>query len=203
MNLKMLGLASVAAMALMACVGVSSAAAVTHTVLCKATETPHCTSFYGAGTEIVAKNITNTEPTITGDGEFFKETKCKKSTIAGKTESSTTPAGKIATFSFGECTNTIKVLKNGNFQVHHDAEHNGNITVGEYEIEVIAGINCKFGGFIEEGITLTGSGLLPKIAVTVSMKNTGGHFLCPFSATWHAEYALEKPIPLYVGEENV
>jgi hypothetical protein len=198
----MLSLGAIAAAALMAVVGAGAAQA-TKTVLCEATESP-CENPYPEGTAIQAKLKGEAHATLTAAGGFVEVT-CKESTIEGETESVDTPEGHIQGLTFGNCDHTVKVLNpGGKLQIHHDAEHNGELTVlpdaqGETEVTVeAAGLDCIFGGTIQSGLTLTG-GNPATVDATATIPKVGGSIFCPGSAVWHAEYEVTSPTPLYVG----
>ena len=200
--LKILAIAAIAAIALMAMAGVGSAGAETY--LCKATEdTCSQANAYGVGTEIKANLVPKTKAVLTASGEL-PTVECGSSTVEGKTETATTPEGKLSGLTFGECNQTVEVLEKGSLQIHWDAEHNGTVTTRGIRIRVKAlfgSLSCDFGGEIKEGLTLTGSSA-PKIdaTATVPVTQETGIIECPTSAVWHAEYEVTKPTPLYVSE---
>jgi hypothetical protein len=204
--LKILGLAAVAAAALMAFVGAGTASA--ETTACELTEEPCTTHGWGVGTEVVAHNEVE-PPRLTAAGGLV-EVICQKSTIEGSVTAATTPVVALSKLTFEECNNTVEVLKPGELVLHHDEnkatgenKHNGNITVRNFRVRIKAsGLTCTFGGEIKEGITLTSGGAAgeetkPTVDATAEIKLEEG-FFCPSTGIWHAKYLVTKPKPLYI-----
>jgi hypothetical protein len=197
--LKMLGLAAVAAAAVMAFVGAGTASA--ESTLCKVTVDP-CpeASRYGAGTVIKAQLEAGTHATLHAG---FAEITCKKSTVEGKIETATTPSGKITSLTFTECgTAVVKVLKTGTLTAHHTSAHNGNLTVSGVEVTIEQnGVHCIYGGNITTGLALTASSSSTTPATmnsTAKIPLLSGGFFCANPANWTAKYEVTTPIPLYV-----
>lgn len=199
--LKMLGLAAVAAAALMAFVGAGTASATT--TLCKATESAcSSTNMYPVNTEIKAKLVAGGKAVLTNSGEL-PTVECSKSEVEGKTETTTTPEGNISKLTFEECNQTVEVLEKGKLQVHYDAEDNGTLTATGVRVRVKAlfgSLSCDFGGTVSSGLTVTG-GTAPKMDATavIPMIQETGFIECPETATWHAEYEVTTPKPLYIS----
>ncbi len=119
---KILGLAAVAAMALMAFVGTGTASA---TVLCKTNLTTGCAAAgqdYPAGTGIHATS--ESSGILETTGGVILDT-CTGSTVKGKTSNtgsaSTTVSGPIEELAWGVCRRTTNTLKLGSLEVHHIA----------------------------------------------------------------------------------
>jgi len=190
--LKMIGLAAVAAAALMAFAGAGTASA--ETTLCADTAGASC---YGKGTVVDASLVAGTKAVLTPAGFFGSNVECAISTVKGKVETTTTASGKIEQLTFEECTDPVTVTKPGKLAIHHDGEHNGKLTVTGYEVHVEqSSLPCTFAGNITEGITVTG-GSMAKVDATATLEGTSS-FPCPSSAVWHAEYTVNQPEPLYV-----
>jgi hypothetical protein len=206
---KILGLAAVAAAALMAFVGAGTASAQNpeEAVLCKVTPTEgHCPmtpvdQMVTEGTTITSQLVAGTTAKLTPAGELPEDV-CKKSTTSGKTESTTTPHG-LLTLTFSECSQTTEVLSGGELTIHHDGEHNGTVTsTGSItRIKALFGsLSCDYGGEIHEGLTLTGGNPAILMATaTVHLVKETGFISCPETAIWHGEYEVTSPKPLYVG----
>lgn len=198
---KMLGLAAVAAAALMAFVGAGTASA--ETTLCKVTETPcSSTNMYPVGTEIKSSLVAGTKAVLTPAGEL-PTIECEASAVEGKTETTTTPEGKISTLSFTKCNQTVETVETGKLQIHYDAEHNGTLTASGVRVRVKAlfgALSCDFGGEVNAGLTVTG-GAPAKVdaTATIPMIQKTGSINCPESAVWHAEYNVTSPNPLYIS----
>jgi hypothetical protein len=198
---KMLGLAAVAAAALMAFVGAGTASA--ETTLCEVTENS-CSSanMYPTGTEIKASLVGGTKAVLTPSNEL-PTIECSVSEVEGKTETTTTPEGNNTKLSFTSCNQTVETLEKGKLQIHYDAEDNGSLTASGVRVRVKAlfgSLSCDFGGNVTSGLTATG-GTSPKVdaTATIPMIQETGFIECPKSAVWHAEYNVTSPSPLYVS----
>jgi hypothetical protein len=214
---KILGLAAVAAAALMAFVGAGTASATT--TGCTVTD---CSSgMIGPGTgdeEIHAVLKAGTKAILTPSNEL-PTVECEESTVKANVETTTTPEGKIAELTFKKCNNTVEVLEPGSLVLHWDAEHNGYLTVHGFHVRVkglFGSLSCDFGETITANEPPPGPGEPPKNALTVTGGDPAivdatatipltpggetGFIECPKSAVWHAEYEVTNPKPLYVSE---
>ncbi len=199
--MKVLGLAAIAAAALMAFVGAGTASAAPNdTVLCKTTTLP-CTGHYPVGTTIHAELATGTATLKAG----FATITCKKSTVQGKTATTTTPEGNIEVLTFTECGEAkVVVLKKGKLQIHHTGGHVGNLTVSGVEVTVeVGGVSCTYGGTISTGLTVTGGAPASMVANEASIPKVAGGFLCANPSKWTAHYKVTTPNPLYISTETL
>lgn len=199
--LKMLGLAAIAAMGLMAFVGAGTASA---TVLCTATETP-CSAAHTisptndptmvatqVGTGILQEDKeTNPATYVTCSGSEMKAT----STKAGN--STETPTGEVTSLTWSGCTHTVNTVALGTMEVHHiEGTDNGTVTSSGTQVTTnIIGVSCTFKG-TDLG-TLTG-GTSPVMDISATVDLVAGSFLCPEHATWTDTYNITSPTPLYV-----
>ena len=205
---KMLGLAAIAAAALMAFVGASTASA---TVLCKTpgTGTPTGTTCpaswaYPAGTKITAENSGVVKLDTT-----FKTVECNKSTLSGETSNEGSATETVtgpeagASLTFTECNCTVNVLKPGTLETHWiSGSHNGTLTGNNSEVTVscstiFGNVHCIYVTENDDLGELTGGA--PAIfhsKATISRKPTNG--LCSEESTWTATYTITSPNPLYV-----
>ncbi|MDQ3725056.1 MAG: hypothetical protein M3335_04055 [Actinomycetota bacterium] len=202
--IKMLGLAAVAAAALMAFVGASTASA---TVLCKVnTATTGCHvggNAYAKGTTIKG-NLTATAILETVGGEVLN--KCTGSTLEGKTETTggaaETVEGKILTLSWSGCEKHTTTLSTGKLVIHYSEKDNGTLTASGTEVTIngIFGTSCVYGA--GEGLNLgtVVGGSPATIAINTIVPRISGGFLCPAEARWTASYELTSPKPLYIAE---
>jgi hypothetical protein len=201
---KMLGLAAVAAAALMAFVGASTASA---TVLCKSAGGTTCPAgeAYGANTTIHAVN-TGTVKLDTS----FKTIECTGSTVQGETENegsaTETVKGKTGgTLTFTGCNCTVTVLNAGTLEIHWiEGGSNGTVTSSGSETTT----SCKtiFGTvhciYVTNGThvgTLTGGNpatLSASATIPVDAEHSNG--LCPQESKWTANYEVTSPTPLFV-----
>jgi hypothetical protein len=218
---KMLGLAAVAAAALMAFVGASTASA---TVLCAAeptngnpaTKGTVCPTnlAYLAGTEIHAVNEGNLVLTT---GSEFTEITCKKGTVLGDTENegsaTETVKGKITKLTWEECSTpngacTVTTVKPGTLEVHWIPDtFNGTLTANGQEItsscaSIFGTIHCIYVAAEEDLGTVTGGN--PATAdfesTPINIVSTSG--LCPSGPKWDAKYEITSPKPLYVADHT-
>jgi len=210
---KMLGLAAVAAAALMAFVGASTASA---TVLCSepGTGTPTGTTCpagkaYGTATTGVHIHAVNTT-TVKLD-TTFKTVECTGSTITGDTnneggagQSITGPEG---TLTFTGCNCTVNVLKAGTLKIDWiSGTHNGTLTSNGSEVTVscstiFGNVHCIYETTEDDLGDLTGGN--PAIfhsTAVINKKPTSE--LCSKESTWTATYEVTEPKPLYVTDHT-
>jgi hypothetical protein len=213
--LKMLGLAAVAAMALMAFLGAGSASA---TVLCTtANETTGCTMDYAANTEIHATLTTGTTAKLWSDPKGANPiATCTESTVKGTTSTTgsatTTVSGPLDTtvqangqltgLSWGGCNQTTKTTTAGELEIHWiEGTANGTVTAKNSVVTVVlSGLSCSYGA--QAGLhlgTLTG-GTEPHLAISTTVNKVAGSFACPEHAIWEAEYTVTAPHALYVSQ---
>jgi hypothetical protein len=204
--LKMLGLAAIAAMGLMAFVGAGSASA---TVLCTTTTTPSCVNSatevdkYAAGTVIDATLKNGGSATLTSSSGGTIAT-CTGGTVKGKISNAgsaaATVSGNIESLTWTGCSQTTHTVANGSLEIHHvSGTHNGTVTGNGSQVTVaIFGTSCTYG--TGEGThlgTLTG-GTEPILKIATTVSRTAGGFLCPLTAGWDAEYVVTEPHSLFV-----
>jgi hypothetical protein len=203
---KILGLAAVAAAALMAFVGASSASA---TVLCKTPGTGATTGTtcpegwaYPANTHIHAVNVGTVKLDTT-----FKNVECSNSTITGdtNTEGSATETitGPEGTLTFTNCNCTVTVLKAGFIEIHWIPDtHNGTLTSDESEVTVtcntiFGSVHCIYETTEDSiGDVTGGNPAIFHSTAVIRKKPTNG--LCSEESTWTATYEVTEPKPLYV-----
>lgn len=200
--LKILGLAVIAAAAVMAFVGAGTASA--ETTLCKVTSDP-CPAGqgYGVGTVTKGQLVAGTKAELTGGFNI----RCEESTIEGSVETATTPTGNVAAanLKWGKCNGTVKTVTPGTIGVHHDGEHNGTLTVKDFVVTVeLLGVHCYFRPEANAHGTLTAGDPalihfteLPVELIDNEIHNSDG-FGCPSTAKWDATYEVTSPTPLYV-----
>jgi hypothetical protein len=212
---KMLGLAAVAAAALMAFVGASTASA---TVLCKNnSNTTTCSEKYGVGTEIHAVLDAGNVAKLTTS---FKNIECTESTVAGKIEnagsSTTTVSGNITVtepepgktvpeLTFGGCNCTVAVLKAGSLEIHQIAgTDNGTLTSSNAEVTascstIFGTVHCIYATNATDLGTLTGGNPATLDIESQNIPRLTTNALCDESANWDAKYEVTSPKPLFVA----
>jgi hypothetical protein len=211
---KMLGLAAVAAAALMAFVGASTASA---TVLCKTPASPQpgettgtiCPGgwAYGANTAIHAVNI----GTVKLDTSF-KTIECTGSTLGGETnaEEGSPLTGPEGTLTFTGCNCTVTVLKAGTVAIEWIPDtHNGTVTSTGNETTtscktIFGTVHCIYVTSATHVGTLTGGNpatLSASATIPVDAEHSNG--LCPQESKWTASYEVTTPKPLYVASHTL
>lgn len=212
-QLKILGLAVVAAMALMALIGAGTAAA-TPTALCEEKTTinglPICepNHIYPAGTRVHAELEEGTFLNIVTP---LGVVECQQSTVDVITEQQTNiPLGAIVNaLTFNGCQKAgeeveVRTVKRGTLDIEvidiPEWTHDGTLTLTGTEITVLfkkAGIHCLY----DAGHTgvLTG-GPMATIDWFGPLVKTGGNALCPAAnATWNGAYTVTSPEPLWIS----
>jgi hypothetical protein len=190
--IKMLGLAAVAAMALMAIVGAGTASA---TTLCKESKTSgDCASKFPAGTTLEASVETSALLKTSGGTTIAT---CSNGTVSGKTsnEGSTTETvkGNISSLTWSNCSTTVDTLANGSLEVHHIAgTNNGTVTSNGTEVTInFIGLSCIFKTSNTDIGTLTG-GAPATFDISATIPGISGGF-CPASGIWSGAYVFTNP----------
>lgn len=211
-HFKTLGLAVVAAAALMAFVGTGTASA-TFTSLCKAPTTneaglPICEGehLYPAGTRIHAELQAGSRLSIVGGPGVVE---CPQSTLEAITEQETEiPLGAIVTaWTFGGCKNgpeevEVKTIKPGTLDIEiidlPNWTHNGTLTFTETEVTVFFK-NLKLDCIYKPGDTgtLTG-GPMATIDLIGNWPRVAGGAGCPPNVNVSGFYTVTSPEPLWV-----
>lgn len=199
--LKMLGLAAVAAAALMAIAGAGTASA---TVLCHSTSTP-CVEKWKVGTE---PRFT-VKPGGAGIWETTSGTvlaECPEGELRGvisnagsatETVKTTVEASGLTWQNVGGCFST-KTLEGGSIETHAiTGTDNGTVTVSGFKITINNAFfgDCSYGFATGEHFgTLTASGTGSAILDinTTFLKKEGG-ITCPEELRWTEEFIQEKP----------
>lgn len=178
--LKMLGLAAVAAMALMAVVGASTAAADEICTSSSCTTTISTIEASQSGTGVLE---------TTGGTELIS---CKAGDIHIKVTKQgvgvKTIEGTVETLKFTECTGTVTTIKPGTVTGTVAGAEAGTFTsVGAEVTTGILGTTCTFGtGAGTDLGTTANTGL----TVNTIVKKTAGGFLCPAEARWTASFKI-------------
>jgi hypothetical protein len=208
-NVKMLGLAAVAAMALVAVLGAGSSSA---TVLCSEYKTP-CPKGKAlpAGT-VVEMSLKKSSVSISGNGVNVT---CTTSTLNGKTtnEGSEKEAvkGNVEALTYGNCTGaTIKVLKTGTFEAQYISPESTNntraqlISIGAEVTVDEMGISCDYGtaGGKAMGILASDETVGPEFTEEVTISKEEGGFLCPMSVVVKGIYTITGPTKIFFKEKT-
>jgi hypothetical protein len=204
--LKMLGLAAIAAGALMAFVGAGTASATELTctnppgtkVMCP--EPTHIHAEVHPGTKVVL------DPP-------FGSIECSASTVtfyASTGSSTTTPtsvnskgeSGELETLTFGSCNATVTVVKSGRLEIHTTEalpNHNGILTSTGAKVTVeFIGTHCIFETNNTTIGHVTGSsttGGMPTLDISATIPRVGGRSgaFCGEKASWTGGYTITTP----------
>ena len=180
--IKMLGLAAVAAAALMAFMGVGTASATTLTD--------------GSGNHPTAISAENGEDVILHPP--IGSIECSHSTVSGSASTGgtgETVSGAISTLTFSSCNATVTVLKNGSLEIHGQAGNKGVLTSNGAEVTVeFFGFHCIFSTSNTTIGTVTG-GTPAKLAIDADIPRTGGRSgaFCGSEAEWTGSYEVTSP----------
>jgi hypothetical protein len=206
-RIRIVVLVAVAATALMATVG-SSTASATLTTLCKVEETqnglPICKpeNQYPAGTMIHAVLEENTKLVVETP---LGKAECEESTFAATTEQQTEiPLGAIVNvFTFGKCGEyAITAVEKGTVDIEIIDlpvwTHNGTLTFTGTKIRVKKGeAECIYS--VGHSGILTG-GAMATIDLFGTLTRVGGNAKCPAgNGFWNGAYTVLKPEPLWIG----
>lgn len=206
--IKMLGLAAMAAAALIAFVGASSASA---DVLCTVNNTPECPA---------GKTITSIHATLKAGTSALLETTageklvtCTESTVSGTIEKQgegVEPEGPISSLTWGNCSATTDTVKPGRLKVETRISidpktglevHTNTVTVSGSEVTVsIFGASCTYGAGanpISIGDLTVGEPAI--IDVNTTVNKTAGGFLCPSTNKWTATYQITNHTGVWVS----
>jgi hypothetical protein len=214
---KMLCLAAVAAAALMAFVGASTASA---TVLCSEPGTGSPT-----GTTCSASQAYKTGQAIQGvsegnlvltTGSEFTEITCKTGTVEGTlenegsaTETVIVDSAKASDISWGECSTpngacTVTTVAAGTLEMHWiEGTHNGTLTgngtiVTSNCASVFGNIHCEYEAASEDLGTLTGGNPATADFESTPINLRATSALCPSVPKWDAKYEIAALAPVYV-----
>jgi hypothetical protein len=205
--LKMLGLAAVAATALMAFVGAGTAMA-EKAVVCSTVTNP-CTSKWAIGTVLDWSLKPGTSARLTDTSGNTLDT-CTISTVKGRlTENPNgtgTATGENEKIDWGNCTVTTDTDKLGKLKIKGIPGTNNGTLYADAEIMVtisIFGTVCGYGVETGAHIGTVFGGVSPTFTANAVAKRLFGNFLCPETTRWNAEYVLTEPTgtPLYVVEK--
>jgi hypothetical protein len=209
---KMLGLLAVAALAVMAFVGVSSAAAAK---VCSTTGTGAACAA-GHGSELTTQALSAKQAATRGIKltSGFITVECDSS-ITG--ESTHTGAGVITSLTFSNCNSSLGACASAGANASKAVPYavsttatgggNGEMTVtanpitGEF---VCAGVTCKYtttkAGGGNGKLAVTGSDTAPTVvASSIGLtKEEGSSGFCSATATWEGTYNVTSPTSLWI-----
>jgi hypothetical protein len=207
--LKILGLAAIVVMALMAFVGASTASA---DVLCTTNTTPACSSGW-----VVKEVVSSLTPNIsfvfeTTAGEELVT--CTSSSISGTVEKQgkgVEPEGPISSLSFSGCNHTVTTIANGSIKIETRIsidgggreKHTNTVTdLGSLVTVGILGVSCTYGpgaNPISLGDLTVGEPATMDVSTVVN--RVSGSILCPSTVRWTASFEVTNHKGLWVSEE--
>jgi len=185
---KILGLAAIAAMAMMAFAGSASAS----------------TLKVGGVTQnnavkIEASLTSGTSATLKTTSGSFQDT-CTTSEVVGTTNVFHPPSGPISKLTFGNCTHTTHVVTNGSLSVERiGSTENGTVSSSGAEVEVES---TTFGVTLVCKTNNTDVGTLTGTTSGHAVMDINGVVNCGFfvpSAKWEGSYTVTSPTGLSVG----
>ncbi|HET7454205.1 MAG TPA: hypothetical protein VFJ76_01675 [Solirubrobacterales bacterium] len=203
-HLKMLGLAVVAAAALMAFVGAGTASA---TKLCKDSA---CAEDYPAETEI--KSSLSGSAILETIGGVTLDT-CSGGEVNGKTPATEGEplSGNISALTWEGCTRTTDTTVNGSLAIkrvlveneNKELVPNGNGTVtgsgSSVTVNGIFGTSCVYGTGTNTPLGTLVGGNPATITINALVPRTVANALCPAETRWTASYTVTSPKPLFIG----
>jgi hypothetical protein len=194
-SLKMLALAAIAALGLMAFVGAGTASA---TTLCT-TATGPC---YPAGTSLHASLVPNSTARLTSPAGTTVVT-CPESTLTADMVNNTGTwiEATIHTLDWSEkCTSKVESINasTGKLTIMWTEKNNAEVVADATQVTVvIGGVSCVYtaGEGTKLG-TMTG-GAEPILKIETKVKKSSGSFACPLEPTWDAEYVMTEPHAIF------
>jgi hypothetical protein len=190
-HLKMLGLAAIAALGLMAFVGAGTASA---TKLCTDSG---CTTVYPANTTIHA--VLKSTAKLTSGGSTIAE--CEESTVHGTaTENNVTwVVIHFTVLTWNRCNQTTDTIVQGTIELMTTTEGKAEVRGKNSEVTVqIFGVSCTYGTGEGTNLGTVSSGSAPVLKISTTVTKTAGGFLCPATAGWDAEYELTEPHAVFI-----
>jgi hypothetical protein len=194
-HLKMLGLAAIAALGLMALVGAGTASATTLSTDSAGTVK------YAVGQEIHSTLKSGTSALLETTGGS-KIATCTGSTTKGSIEGSntgTSVGGAISVLTWEGCSQTTDNLALGSLAILKNGTDEGSVIGTGSKVTLgVFGVSCVYG--TGEGTTLgtLKGGTTPELKISATLPKIEGGFLCPGAGIWTAEYIVTTPHALHI-----
>jgi hypothetical protein len=197
-HLKMRSLTAIAALGLMALVGVGSASATTLSTDAAGTVK------YAVGQEIHLSLKSGTSATLETTGGSLIAT-CTETTIKVAIEGSKTGTwvgGNINTWTAGGCPQTTDALSLGSVQIMKTGSDEGEVVGrGTRVTMAVFGVSCTYGTSAEGNkVGVIKGGEAPLLKISATLPKIEGGFLCPGSGVWTADYIVTTPHALHFVE---
>lgn len=192
---KMLGLAAVAAAALMAFVGASTASATTLT---------NGSTAMVVGDEIHA-NASGTATLTT----TFKNIECKESTVAGTISNAggegKAVSGNVSSLTWGNCNCEVKTLSGGSLSISSTGSNTGAVTSSNAEVTaqcngtIFGNVHCIYSTGAGTSLGTLNGGKGAKLEVKENnIPRLATSAICAEKAHWDATYVVDVPSTLNV-----
>ena len=207
MHRKILGLAAVAALGLMALVGAGTASATTLST--DAAGTNH----YTRGTVIDLSLKTGTSEVLEETGGA-KIATCTETTIKAKLEdpvvktgevqyvSGTWVTGPITEIVWKSCSQPTGLLAPGSLEIMKTGADEGEVVGKNSSVTLsVFGVSCVYGTSAEGNkIGTIKGGEAPELVINAVLPKKEGGFLCPGSSRWTATFIVTEPHAIHIVE---
>lgn len=200
-NMRILGLALLAALAAMAFMGAGTASA---TKLCSVNTSPcPAGNTYGKGTAIKAQLTPGTNSVMSSG---FVTISCSSSTMSGKTTSeggAGAVTGEISSVTWKNCTSNLGSCTATALNTPWKVEVSGSGGSGTMSVSnpggkfTCGGVTCEYAAS-KASVSANGGSPATIKASGVSFSKIGGSFLCSSTASWTSTYEVTSPNPLFV-----
>jgi hypothetical protein len=196
-HVKLLGLAAIAALGLMALVGAGTTSATT-----LSTDSAG-TAKYAVGTEVHVTLKSGTSALFEETGGSLIAT-CTETTIKGtiSTATGTWVGGKSSTLTQSGCSQTTDTLATGSVEIMKIGADEGEVVGKNSKVTLnVFGVSCVY-GTSAEGTKLgtIKGGEAPELVVDRALPRIEGGFLCPSSGVWIATFVVTTPHALHFVE---
>jgi hypothetical protein len=196
-HLKMLGLAAIAALGLLAFVGAGTASATT-----LATDSAGTTK-YGSGQEIHSTLKTGTSALL--EDTFGNPiATCTESTVKGTigTATGTWVTGNISALTWGGCSQETVTKATGSLEIMKTGADEGEVVGKNSSVTLkVFGISCIYGTTAEGNkLGVIKGGTAPELVINAVLPKKEGGFACPSTGRWTATYIVTTPHALHVVE---
>lgn len=181
--LKMLGLAAVAAMALMAVVGAGTASA---DEICTEGGTP-CPAGKQISTIVASQVGTGTLETTGGTTLIDCNAGDIHIAVTSQGAKVDPVLGTVETLKFTECSGTVTTIKPGTMKGTASGTNGALTSVGAEVTTGILGTTCTYGSGAGTSLGTTSG---TSLTVNTVVQRTAGGFLCPTEARWTASFKI-------------
>jgi len=200
-SLKMLALAAIAALGLMAFVGAGTASA---TTLCKTSGVNPCPTAWDwpVGTSIHITLQSGKRATLTSPAGTVVAT-CETLTVTADTEQTSAPVitAPIHTLDWSKCNTTVTNIATGKLTTKWLKGNEAEVTSDGTKVTVVlGGVSCTYSTGEGTKLGTFVGGEKPTMKIETKVKKAEGSFLCPSEPVWDAEVEITEPTPLYPTE---